>query len=144
MAWVFIDMMATDNLDTATVSARKSPDLRVSAFHDPKHLLGKAMARRLRWKAHVAWDTYFVYNPGTLWTGVDMPEPETWFHQLKDREMWEQIAAEEVGTADWTYALAEKSEADLRHFRTGDDLRIALHKALTDAAMHVSVRALRS
>lgn len=63
-----------------------------------------------------------------------MPQPGTWFHQLKDREMWEQTAEAEVGTANWTQALATKSEADPRQFRTGDDLRIALTGALVEAA----------
>jgi hypothetical protein len=137
MGWVFIDMMETDDLDSATESAGGIPDARVSVFHDPKHLLGIAMARRLGWKAHVAWDTYFVFVPGTLWPAADMPQPDVWFHQLKDREMWEQIAVEEVGSASWTAALAEKSEADPRQFRTGDNLRSALHKALSRAASHV-------
>jgi hypothetical protein len=134
MAWIFIDMMDTDNIETANASAAGIPDPRLAAFHDPKHVLGKAMARRLGWKSHVAWDTYFVYKPGTLWTAAEMPAPDAWFHQLKDREMWEQTAEQEVGTANWTGALAEKSEADPAQFRTGDDLRVALENAVRDAA----------
>jgi hypothetical protein len=84
----------------------------------------------------VAWDTYFVYRPGTLWVGAEMPLPDHWFHQLKDREVWEQTAEAEVGTADWTEALAEKSEADPAQFRTGDDLRSALTAAIEEAASH--------
>ena len=63
-----------------------------------------------------------------------MPVPDAWFHQLKDREVWEQTAEADVGTAQWTSALAEKSEADPAHFRTGDDLQIALENALRLAA----------
>ena len=44
--------------------------------------------------------------------------------------MWEQAAEADVGTSVWTHALAEKSEADPAHFRTGDDLRVALEGAL--------------
>lgn len=139
MAWVFIDMMDSDNIDSANASAATIADSRLAAFHDSKHVLGKAMARRLGWKSHVAWDTYFVYKPGTLWTGAEMPAPEAWFHQLKDREMWEQTAEEEVGTANWTGVLAEKSEADPAQFRTGDDLRIALENAVRDAGPTVSL-----
>ena len=95
---------------------------------------GRAMARCLGWKGHVAWDTYFVYRTGSLWTGVEMPYPDAWFHQLKDREVWEQTAEADLGTAEWTHALAEKSEADPAHFRTGDDLRVALGNALKEAA----------
>jgi hypothetical protein len=134
MAWVFIDMMATDDLVSAVESAARVDDPRLAAFHDPGHVLGRAMARSLGWKRHVAWDTYFVYRPGTLWTSAEMPLPDSWFHQLKDREMWEQTAEADVGTAEWTHALADKSEADAGQFRTGDDLRVALQNALRDAA----------
>lgn len=130
MAWVFIDMMATDNLESAAESAARVPDPRLAVFHDPKHVLGRAMARCLGWKGHIAWDTYFVYRPGTVWTGTEMPSPDAWFHQLKDREMWEQTAEADVGTSNWTGALAEKSEADPAQFRTGDELRSALEGAL--------------
>jgi len=134
MAWAFIDMMPTDDLNSATGAAARVADQRLAAFHDPGHILGRAMARRLGWKGHVAWDTYFVYRPGTLWTDADMPLPDQWFHQLKDREVWEQTAEADVGTADWTHALAETSEADPARFRTDDDLHVALENALTDAA----------
>jgi hypothetical protein len=63
-----------------------------------------------------------------------MPAPLEWFHQLKDREVWERTAEAEVGTADWTHALAEKSEADPARFHTGDDLLTALVGALRAAA----------
>jgi hypothetical protein len=134
MAWAFIEMMPTDNLKSAVQSAARVSDPRLAAFHDPKHVLGRAMARCLGWKGHVAWDTYFIYRPGTLWTDAEMPLPDAWFHQLKDREMWEQTAEAEVGTADWTHALSEKSEADPAQFRTGEDLRVALETALREAA----------
>jgi hypothetical protein len=107
---------------------------RLAAFYDPKHLLGRAMARRLGWQAHLAWDTYFIYRPGTLWADAEMPAPDEWFHQLKDREVWEQTAETDLGTADWTRALAEKSEADPNRFRTGTDLLDALTNALQRAS----------
>src|SRR5262245_14404922 len=118
MAWVFIDMMKTDDASSAGHAAERVDDLRLRAFHDPKHLLGRAMARTLGWKGHVAWDTYFVYRPGARWTEGDPPAPDAWFHQLKDREMWEQTAEADTGAADWTASLAEKSEADPARFRT--------------------------
>jgi hypothetical protein len=139
MAWIFIDMMPTDNRNSAIQSAARVVDPRLSVFHDPNHMLGKTMARRLGWKNHVAWDTYFVYRPGVRWTGAEMPAPEAWFHQLKDREMWERTAEEDVGTADWTHALADKSEADPAQFRTGDDLRVSLEMALRDAAAQMDL-----
>lgn len=135
MAWIFTDMMPTDNLNSAAASAARVTDRRLAPFHDPKHVAGRAMARCLGWKSHVAWDTYFVYRPGSLWTGPEMPYPDAWFHQLKDREVWEQTAEAEVGSAEWTHALAEKSEADPAHFRTADDLRVALVNALKEAGV---------
>ncbi len=133
MAWAFIDMMTTDGAEAARASAARVTDLRLTPFHDPKHVLGRAMARTLGWKSHVAWDTYFVYPPDVRWNAQDPPVPPAWFHQLQDRETWERCAEEEVGTADWTQTLAEKSEADPARFRTGDDLRRALETALESA-----------
>src|SRR5690349_11736160 len=100
-------MMPTDVLNSATGAATRVADPRLAAFHDPAHIMGRAMARRLGWKNHVAWDTYFIYGPGTLWKSAEMPAPDAWFHQLKDREMWEQTAEADLGTSDWTHALAE-------------------------------------
>ena len=136
MAWIFIDMMKTDDENSARAAAGRVAHRQLMTFHDPQHAAGRAMARCLGWKNHVAWDTYFIYRPGILWTGIEMPTPEAWLHQLKDRELWEETAEAEVGTANWTHALAEKSEADPTRFRTGDDLRVALENALTKAILH--------
>jgi hypothetical protein len=133
VAWAFIDMMKTDDAASAAAVASGSRDPRLTAFHDPSHTLGRAMARRLGWRHHVAWDTYFVYPRETEWLEEAPPLPETWFHQLRDREAWDQVAEVEVGTADWTHALAERSEADPARFRTGLALRDALLEALTAA-----------
>lgn len=126
-------MMKTDDAASAAAVASGSRDPRLTAFHDPSHVLGRAMARRLGWRHHVAWDTYFVYPRATEWLDEAPPLPETWFHQLRDREVWDQVAEAEVGTADWTHALAERSEADPARFRTGLALRDALLQALTAA-----------
>ena len=66
MAWIFIDMIPSDDLNSASTSAERVTDPRLVPFHDPKHAAGRAMARCLGWKGHVAWDTYFIYRPGTL------------------------------------------------------------------------------
>jgi hypothetical protein len=133
MAWTFIDMIKTDTLETATEAAARVDDPRMSAFHDPQHQLGRAMARCLGWKQHVAWDTYFIYRAGTHWTGPELPAPEFWFHQLQDREVWERTAEAELGSTEWTQALPEKSEADPAHFATGEALRMALAQAVAKA-----------
>ncbi len=89
----------------------------MTPFHDPEHWLGRAMPRKLSWKNHVAWDTYFVYGPAESWTDTEILAPAVWFHQLKDREMWEQTA-----------------EADPAQFRTGEDLRRSLEEAVRTAS----------
>jgi hypothetical protein len=144
MAWIFIDMMTSDDANSATGSAGRIADPRLAAFHDPKHRLGRAMARVLGWQGHVAWDTYFVYRAGMVWQSAEMPLPVEWFHQLKDREVWEQTAEAELGTADWTHALPDTSEADPARFCTGTDLRHALERALTAAAQPDRIRASQS
>ena len=133
MAWTFIDMMKTDTLESATEAAARVKDARLAAFHDPGHRLGRAMARRLGWKHHVAWDAYFIYGPAVRWSGEEMPVPDFWRHQLQDREVWERTAEAELGSTEWTKALAEKSEADPAHFATGDALRIALTEGIAEA-----------
>lgn len=130
MAWVFIDMLKTDTLDSAKQSAARVNDARLTAFHDPSHCLGRAMARCLGWKQHLAWDTYFIYGPAAHWTGEGMPFPDFWRHQLQDREVWERTAEAELGSAEWTKALAEKSEADPAHFATGNALQVALAEGI--------------
>jgi len=133
MAWGFIDMMKTDNLQSATQAAARVNDARLTTFHDSRHRLGRAMARRLGWQHHVAWDTYFIFGPAARWTGEEMPVPDFWRHQLQDREVWERTAEAELGSTEWTEALAEKSEADPAHFATGDALRIALTEGIAEA-----------
>lgn len=130
-------MMDTDTRASALEAASKVADPRLTAFHDPSRLLGKSMARRLGWRHHVAWDTYFLYRPGVFWTDEMMPEPDLWYHQLKDREKWEQVAEAEVGCSEWTQALAQQSEADEERFATGARLRVALEQGLEE------VRAIR-
>lgn len=132
--------MPNDNLESATNEAARVTDSRMTAFHDSEHRLGRAMARRLGWKHHIAWDTYFVYGPAEAWTDTEMPPPAVWFHQLKDREKWEQTAEAELGTTEWTQALAEKSEADPAQFRTGEDLRRSLKQAVWAAAKAAASR----
>lgn len=134
MAWVFIDMMKSDTPEAATASAARIDHPRLTLFRDPNHHLGRAIARRLGWKSHVAWDTYFIYRAGVHWTGQEMPVPDFWRHQLQDREVWERTAEAELGSTEWTQALPEKSEADPAHFATGDALRIALAEGVAAAA----------
>jgi hypothetical protein len=127
-------MMKTDTLEASREAAARINDPRLTTFRDPQHQLGCATARCLGWKQHAAWDTYFIYRAGTHWMGQEMPVPELWHHQLKDREVWERMAAAEFGSTEWTQALAKKSEADPAHFATGDALRIALAEGVALAS----------
>ena len=129
-AWAFIDMMSSDDLAAARAAGERVQDARLSVFHDPEHRLGRTIARCLGWKHHVAWDTYLLYAPGRTWPGEELPVPDEWFHQLKDREMWEETADADLGSKTWTEHLPEKSEADPARFRTGDDLRTAMEEAV--------------
>ena len=134
MARVFIDMLPADDLDAAREEAARVPDSRMTAFHDPEHRLGRAMARRLGWKNHVAWDIFVVYGPAESWSPTELPAPDAWFHQLNDGASGEQAAEDELETDASTNASMEQSEADPARFRTGEDLRSSLIEAIRTAA----------
>lgn len=134
MARVLIDMLPGDDLDATRGEAARVGDTRMTAFHDAGQRLGRTVARTLGWQHHVAWDIYLVYRPAASWGAGELPAPDTWFHQLNDREAWEEAAGEEFESSEWTGALAERSEADPALFRTGDDLRMALIEAIRGAA----------
>ena len=134
MARVFIDMLPGDNLAAASEEAARVADSRMTAFHDPDQRLGRAMARRLGWKHHIAWDIFLVYGPAESWTATALPAPDAWFHQLNDGEAREQPAADGRETSEPTEAPTEQSEADPARFRTGEDLRSSLVEAIRTAA----------
>jgi hypothetical protein len=127
---VFIDMMDSDDLAAARNAAAALEDGRAAFFHDPEHHAGLALARCFRWRHHVAWDAYLCYSAGARWDGDTPPEPAEWFHELQDREVWEEQAAAAGAPTAWTEKLAETSEADPARFRTGDDLVVALRGAM--------------
>ena len=130
MARVFIDMLPADNLEAAREEAARVADSRMTTFHDPEQRLGRAMARRLGWKRHIAWDIFLVYGSAESWTATALPAPDAWFHQLNDGETPEQAAEDDRDTNESTEAQAEQSEADPTRFRTGEDLRSSLIEAI--------------
>ena len=134
MARVFIDMLPADDLAAAREEAARVADSRMTAFHDPEQRLGRAMARRLGWKNHVAWDIFLVYGPAESWTATALPAPDAWFHQLNDGEAPEPAAEDDLETNEGTDASAPPSEADPALFRTGEDLRSSLIEAIRTAA----------
>ena len=134
MARVFIDMLPADDLAAAREEAVRVADPRMTAFHDPDQRLGRAMARRLGWKNHVAWDIFLVYGPAESWTAAALPAPDAWFHQLNDGEAPEPATEDDLETNERTGASAAPSEADPARFRTGEDLRSSLIDAIRAAA----------
>lgn len=125
-ALVFIDMLASDGRAAAEAAAARFSDARVRCFHDPTHRAGRALAATLGWRRHVAWDCYLFYGRSTRWDGEALPAPAGWFHQLQDREVWEEEVRDAGGDGAWTRHLAERSEAPPERFRTGAALADAL------------------
>ena len=103
---VWIKKLSGDSEQTAQTAAAMFKDHRVAHFYDSNKRSGKAIASRLGWTGHVAWDIYLFYEAGVEWANT-APQPAYWMHQLKD------------------------SWADKTHFHTGDDLVNELHKAMT-------------
>ncbi len=128
-AIVFIDVMETDNEETAEASIAGLADPRARYFHDPEHLAGLALARCFGWRHHVAWDAYLFYAPGARWEGETPPPPAEWFHALQDREIWEEQAESAGESSEWTRHLPEHSEADPEQFRRDESLARALRDA---------------
>jgi hypothetical protein len=130
-AVVFIDMLDGDNARAAASAGRRIAERRVTAFHDPARRAGRLLARTLGWRHHVAWDCYLFYPAGTRWDGPRMPPAPRWFHQLRNREVWE---AERSGPTNtrWTHQIPEQSEAPPHRFRTGGGLAVALREAAGD------------
>ena len=131
MAWVFIDMLSSDSAQTARAVAASVRAARLTVFHDPARVAGAGVGRTLGWRQGTAWDVYLVYRPGRQWSSGEMPPPDFWYHQLRDRAIWEQTAECEVGDSAWTQCLDDTSEADPVHFATGR----ALETAIADAVM---------
>ncbi len=78
---VWIDMLETDNAQAAQNAAALFNDPRLIQFHDPRKLVGKAIAESLGGQGKIAWDTYLFYAPGLEWN-VEPPKPSKWMHQL--------------------------------------------------------------
>ena len=130
-AITFIDMMDDDDLAR---QPRTPP--RSSTPAAPASFTTRGTRPVSRWRAASAGSTT---SPGTFTSSsrpasagraTPHPPPTEWFHQLQDREVWEEQAEDATGSAEWTSKLAERSEADPAHFRTGDDLATALREMM--------------
>ncbi len=59
-----------------------APDPCVSHYWDASNDLGITYQRVLPVSTGPAWDVYFIYAPGIVWSGADPPKPSFWMHQL--------------------------------------------------------------
>lgn len=124
-------MLAEDDRRAAAAASRRIAEPRVSTFHDPTRRAGGSLARTIGWHHHVAWDCYLFYPAGASWSGPHLPRPVRWFHQLRDREVWERERPASTNTR-WTSQIPERSEAPWVHFRTGGGLEAALRRTGED------------
>lgn len=81
VAFVWIDMVAGDSQATADNIAATIADERAEHWYDVDHIAGQAIAESLGGAGMVAWDTYLLYPPATIWTDL-APQPHDWAHQL--------------------------------------------------------------
>lgn len=124
-------MLTEDDRRAAAGASRRIAERRAATFHDPVRRAGRSLARTIGWRHHVAWDCYLFYPPGARWSGPRMPRPAQWFHQLRDREVWEAERSAPTNTR-WTSQIAERSEASWVRFRTGGGLEAALRRTAED------------
>ena len=82
---VWTPVMATDNLAAAMHSRDIITDGRATHYWDADQSLGKTYTRFVELPEGndtLAWDIYFVYEPGSRWGEADAPAPADWWHQL--------------------------------------------------------------
>ena len=80
---IWIDMLEGDNETTAGNSTKTFQDERVTQFHDPSRLAGRAIAESLGANDAIAWDMYLFYDRESKWEKKP-PAPLDWAHQLSD------------------------------------------------------------
>ncbi len=77
---VWIDVLPSDDAAAAARASRLFDDPRVTQYHDPAQVAGRAFAEGLL-RRPPAWDLYLFYPAGARWTGGP-PMPASWAHQL--------------------------------------------------------------
>lgn len=81
---VWIDMLPEDDWLAAQQAAEIFYEYPfVSQFHDPRRLIGKAVADVLGSPGKIAWDIYLLYPAGSLWE-ANAPYPNDWVHQMSE------------------------------------------------------------
>lgn len=76
---VWVDVGPRSSLEAARRRGASLADPRVSQYHDPDQLAGRAFAERLL-PTTLAWDVYLFYPPGVRWEAAP-PDPLHWSHQ---------------------------------------------------------------
>ncbi len=109
VAVVWINILPTDDSQSAAWASSLFDDPRVAQFHDPAKLAGNHFARGLLTRPP-AWDIYLAYDRDARW-GDPSPRPAHWMHQLSGEQ------------------------ADPERYRTGIDLARSLHAALGELGM---------
>ena len=80
---VWMPVLQNDNFKAAQKAPVLVPDSRASHYWDGDQDLGKAYGRivELPRGRELAWDIYFVFEPGIVWEDKP-PFPSDWAHQL--------------------------------------------------------------
>lgn len=79
---VWLPILGGDNRAIASQLADSVDDVRMIDGWDNDRAIGKAFQKTLELD-FVAWDVYFIYQPGVTWEGDVPPKPTFWMHQLK-------------------------------------------------------------
>lgn len=78
---VWINGVNGDNFEKAEKGAKTLDDPRFKHFHDPKRLVGKALANIFGGKGKIAWDIYMFFEKNSQWL-KQPPMPLFYMHQL--------------------------------------------------------------
>lgn len=99
---VWMPVLRGDNFDAAERAPKLIPDVRARHYWDGDQDIGKLYGRivELPIGRELAWDIYFVFEPGVVWDEV-APVPTDWAHQLgRDERLLEE--------GDGLYAAVKK------------------------------------
>jgi len=80
---IWMPVLGSDNAEAAIDAESLLADPRARHYWDEGNSLGKLYGRSLKLPRgrQLAWDIYFVYEPGVRWDS-EPPPPTQWMHQL--------------------------------------------------------------
>ncbi len=84
---VWMPVLRSDNAAEGVKAEALLPDARVTHYWNDDRSLGELYGRLLTLPRgrSLAWDIYFVYEPGLRWDDLP-PRPTFWMHRLGDDE----------------------------------------------------------